>query len=341
MALNTTKFLDEETVRALLPRGAADWIFSRPGCSSVVSLDKMDSFQHEMWKFSLVIESGEGGDVHFVCRVWRGRVCWWVFEADLSGRELAALRLVQGHLPVPAVLADGECGSDHWAVLSFIEGEEDYDQKVPQSEALDLALDMMLQIHATDTSSVHSSAFPFITMEVLLERYHTWCDETGDKDCSTAVRAIQEAWEAVPQRCRVAQGPAFLHCDLHWGNVLCRGHEVVAVLDWEAAAIGDPRFDAAKLAHSMADPEALWVRYGERVGLELGPKEPWLLIIEVRDMLMLAKLRLHASQERAVPNVSWEDWTDEAKGGRKALQKLGVLSPRMSESSDSDDSSSS
>ena len=42
--------------------------------------------------------------------------------------------------------------------------------------------------------------------------------------------------------------PTLVHGDYHYGNMLFRGHEVVAVLDWEIAEIGQPLLDLGCLA---------------------------------------------------------------------------------------------
>ena len=42
--------------------------------------------------------------------------------------------------------------------------------------------------------------------------------------------------------------PTLVHGDYHYGNMLFRGHEVVAVLDWEIAQIGQPLLDLGCLA---------------------------------------------------------------------------------------------
>jgi len=39
------------------------------------------------------------------------------------------------------------------------------------------------------------------------------------------------------------RAPTLVHGDYHYGNMLFRGHEVVAVLDWEIAEIGQPLLD--------------------------------------------------------------------------------------------------
>ena len=41
----------------------------------------------------------------------------------------------------------------------------------------------------------------------------------------------------------VERGPTLVHGDYHYGNMLFRGAEVVAVLDWEIAQIGQPLLD--------------------------------------------------------------------------------------------------
>lgn len=48
-----------------------------------------------------------------------------------------------------------------------------------------------------------------------------------------------------------------VHADLHHGNLLVRGEEIVAVLDWEGAHAGDARFDLVRLATvAYQDPAA-------------------------------------------------------------------------------------
>ncbi len=42
-------------------------------------------------------------------------------------------------------------------------------------------------------------------------------------------------------------GPTLVHGDYHYGNMLFRGPEVVAVLDWEIAQLGQPLLDLACL----------------------------------------------------------------------------------------------
>src|SRR2546429_7334483 len=39
------------------------------------------------------------------------------------------------------------------------------------------------------------------------------------------------------------RAPALVHGDYHYGNMLFRGHEVAAILDWEIAEIGQPLLD--------------------------------------------------------------------------------------------------
>ena len=41
----------------------------------------------------------------------------------------------------------------------------------------------------------------------------------------------------------VGRGPTLVHGDYHYGNMLFRGHELAAILDWEIAEIGQPLLD--------------------------------------------------------------------------------------------------
>jgi len=78
-----------------------------------------------------------------------------------------------------------------------------------------------------------------------------------------------------------AAAPVLQHGDFRLGNALCRGDEVVAVIDWEIWSVGDPRTDLAWLlmraapdqlhtglpsAPGMPTSEALLAHYASEVG---------------------------------------------------------------------------
>ncbi len=76
-------------------------------------------------------------------------------------------------------------------------------------------------------------------------------------------------------------GPAIVHGDLWHENMLVRGSRLTAVLDWEAAAIGDPAVDLAGLWHLGDD----WARAVlDALGLPLSERrrcQAWRLVREL------------------------------------------------------------
>jgi aminoglycoside phosphotransferase (APT) family kinase protein len=77
---------------------------------------------------------------------------------------------------------------------------------------------------------------------------------SGESDALRRIRDDLASASALPPRNR----PVLLHGDFWPGNMLWRDEQLVAVLDWEDAALGDPLADVAN-----ARLELLWARGAE------------------------------------------------------------------------------
>jgi aminoglycoside phosphotransferase (APT) family kinase protein len=58
-------------------------------------------------------------------------------------------------------------------------------------------------------------------------------------------RGAEECGELLLASAPAEAPPAILHGDYRLGNLLCRGGEVAAIIDWEIWSLGDPRLDLA------------------------------------------------------------------------------------------------
>ena len=89
------------------------------------------------------------------------------------------------------------------------------------------------------------------------------------------------------------------HMDLQPQNILCSrdntgssmSSNVVAVLDWEDAAMADPRFEILLLGRKVCahreQAETIWKLYAQRTNQPLGPLLPWLQLESVHSLLTM------------------------------------------------------
>ena len=142
-------------------------------------------------------------------------------------------RLLAAGLPVPTPRLLDRSGA--CLVLDYIEGAPDYAPADPGGFARRLAA-QLAEIHRVDIAAL--GFLPGLEMD-LDKRFgarHSAAD-----DPSFPIRAVLEAAWPLP----TTNGPALLHGDFWPGNVLWRDGRLVAVIDWEDAALCDPLADLA------------------------------------------------------------------------------------------------
>jgi aminoglycoside phosphotransferase (APT) family kinase protein len=162
-------------------------------------------------------------------------------------RQYRVMRALAGTaVPVPAVAwyePDAAVLGAPFFVMERIPGETLPLFWYGQSERLDLAAAALAEIHAVDWRAVD---LDFLVPEGAL----------------TPLDSELHAWRLRAERLRISRAPllvtlgdwlranepadarfALLHGDPNPGNYLFRGQRVVGVVDWEVAAVGDPRSD--------------------------------------------------------------------------------------------------
>jgi aminoglycoside phosphotransferase (APT) family kinase protein len=153
------------------------------------------------------------------------------------------------HLPlaIPAPLAKGTPGEGypwHWSVQTWLDGENATLDRIsdPAQAARDLA-GFIAALHRIDPagaplSGVHSSrGVPLATRDAATRAAIASLRGTLDARAATA------AWDAA-LRTPAWRGPAvWLHGDLHSGNLLAKHGRLSGVIDFGAAAVGDPACD--------------------------------------------------------------------------------------------------
>lgn len=201
------------------------------------------------------IPEGHSGFTYFVTVAGGAGPIRYVLRLPPPGARIAGPADVvrQGHimaalnaagLPVPAIPAmspDPVIDGRPFVLMEAVEGAR-IEKIASQQQALDIA-----------TSAVN-----------VLRRFHSLpLDKTGIGDEESVglqsemmrwAMLMQRAPEELTQRAGqlggllaaqtpVERAPTLVHGDFHYGNMLFRGPEVVAVLDWEIAQVGQPLLD--------------------------------------------------------------------------------------------------
>jgi aminoglycoside phosphotransferase (APT) family kinase protein len=121
---------------------------------------------------------------------------------------------------------------------------------------LDL-VDALVEIHAVDVSTPAVSAFarPGSYLERQLRRFTELWEVNRTRDLPAVVEAAARLAASMPE----PLPPTVVHGDYRLGNAIVAPGDpsrIVAVLDWEMGAVGDPRADVGYLLAMYSEPGA-------------------------------------------------------------------------------------
>jgi aminoglycoside phosphotransferase (APT) family kinase protein len=162
---------------------------------------------------------------------------------QVAANEFKLLQLVHSAglaAPKPYYLdQSGEIFPTPYIVIEYIEGETEF--------ALSHVPDLILQL-ATHLSRIHAVDCSKLDVSFLPQQEQRYADKLRERpailDESLDEGRIRDALEAVwPLSQR--NTPVLLHGDFWPGNVLWKDGQLVAIIDWEDAAVGDPLADVA------------------------------------------------------------------------------------------------
>ena len=181
-----------------------------------------------------------------------------------QGRIMAALA-GQG-FPVPAVLAASDepvVDGRPFVLLEHVAGRrvEDVQADVDSRRLASSAVGTLRRLHAIPLPTIGLDEEP-VGLAADLARWHTLL-ERSRADLDLPFEALRSALaSSFPE----PRPPCLVHADFHFGNLLFDPYgDVVAVLDWEIAQIGQPLIDLSCLAVAGMS------RGGELVGPVPGP----------------------------------------------------------------------
>jgi aminoglycoside phosphotransferase (APT) family kinase protein len=152
-------------------------------------------------------------------------------------RLLLALEARGLRVPTPRLFDDSGTIFDHpYAVFDYVEGSPRVSSSDPAATGRSFAGELA-SVHDVDLSTLHVAGLPRRTEEIGRHLEAPFGADGGD---GLLRELLRTRWPPPEPERRV-----LLHGDFWAGNLLWRDDEIVAVIDWEEAATGDPLTDVA------------------------------------------------------------------------------------------------
>jgi aminoglycoside phosphotransferase (APT) family kinase protein len=280
----------------------------RPGWV-VKDRQAVPSFQQSMER--VLLEWPEAGATEEVfVRVYRGYMSWWTLVApDLPQREQAAMRVAsRAGIPVPRILYAEQSPDEAVTVLQRVFGEA---WVAPRTADVAVHLAETLgRLHRAPIRDEDRKHLPDISLPALLPRFARWAEEAGDASQRDSVDVMAARLAEVDER-----PPGLVHGDCHLGNILFDGEAITAVIDWEEAALGDPRVDVMLIRgwlrrNSPELEEPFLCAYEAEAGYPLGPLDIWRDLTNLRSQIMSAWVKNSLAQGRVLPSANPEVWIE-------------------------------
>ena len=166
--------------------------------------------------------------------------------ADIPRQGRIMQALYDQGLPVPQILAMSEepaIDGRPFVLMRLVDGRriEAVLDEVPAEEVARSAVAVLRRLHSVpveQTGIGHEQPMPLAGE---MTRW-AWLMERAPQELTEKAPVLADLLaQQVPQE----RATTLVHGDYHYGNMLFRGAEVVAVLDWEIAELGQPLLDLA------------------------------------------------------------------------------------------------
>ena len=159
-----------------------------------------------------------------------------------QGRIMAALHAAGLPAPaIPVLTADPVVDGRPFVLMDAVEGDRIEKAGVEQ-RPLDIAgsaVNVLKRLHALPLDETGIGDEAPVTLQAEMLRW-LWLIERSPQELTGRAGELGALLAA---RVPPEREPTLVHGDYHYGNMLFRGSEVVAVLDWEIAQIGQPLLD--------------------------------------------------------------------------------------------------
>lgn len=254
-------------------------------------------------------------------RTYQNPVCYWQlpdpYKRDRVWAVLRRLRLEA--YPSPHVIARGALENAGFLIWHTDRHPNWHAENTPSLNLLSQLAELLARLHRLDHTPLNDEPLYQATIAGSLVRMLLWSRDTTDPDLKPMVRRLKATVATIePWHHRL------IHGDPHLGNVQTHDGKIVALLNWENAAIGDPRWDVMTAAHAIrqsdttqADHFVNW--YETFTGRTIDNRDFWYALISTR--LWALKLWVASAIEAGKVSPQMAPWTNDIAIAKKRAQE--------------------
>ena len=279
---------------------------------------------HSGFTYFVVVEDSNG-PTRFVLRLPPlGARTTGPADVVRQGRIMAALHAAGLPVPaIPALTADPVVDGRPFVLMEAVTGVriEQAEFEQPSLDIAGSAITVLKRLHTLPLDETGIGDEEAVGLEAEMMRW-AWLMQRAPEELTTRAHELGGLLAAARPRER---RPTLVHGDYHYGNMLFRGADVVAVLDWEIAQIGQPLLDLGCLCivshhprpHGASRPggaidvsmEDLYSLYGA------SPEEmPWYVAMSLYKYASIFGYNLMLHRRGKRPDPMYEGMTDTITG---------------------------
>ena len=287
---------------------------------------------HVAWDYDTIAYTSvwpAGQELPLILRSYYSRLTYWQIE-DLKKPEkvwavLRRLRL--DGFPCPRPLAQGMFGQTPYLIWLSPPGElwpaADDDFSARAKPLIPHLADLLARLHALDHNGLNNEPLYQATVAGTLVRMLLWGREMQNEELRQMIARLKP-----PVAQLQSWYPRLIHGEAHLGNVMVQDGRIIALCNWEHAAIGDPRWDVMTAAYwlrqrdpELADQLVNW--YETLTGRVITERLFWYALISVRLWAVKSWLAYAVkTQKVSSRNAAWV--SDLAQVRDNALRDLQV-----------------
>lgn len=221
----------------------------------VRSINPLPAKQHYITAFHLL--DGQQRKA-LVVRRYPSPLGWAQFDDQFKPqREFTLLPWLRARgIPAPEPTGIGDDGAGSWLLQHAISGRQwwmplgnvDFNKVLPGLVRQKVSL--LARLHSLEIADapVAAAHLPTLSLNEVLGCYYRALKKVGDRHVLAALERVIAAVAGIEER-----PPRLLHMNIDMEDVLVDGQgKITAWLDWDQAALGDPRWDVAGLVNSIA-----------------------------------------------------------------------------------------
>jgi len=197
---------------------------------------------HSGFTYFVTVEDGEGPARYVLRLPPPGARIAGPADVVRQGRIMSALHAAGLPTPaIPAMSTEAVIDGRPFILMEAVEGTR-IEKAATEHKALDIAASavrVLKRLHALPLDKSGIGDEESVGLQAEMMRWAMLMQRAPEE---LTIRA-GELGGLLSVQLPVERAPTLVHGDYHYGNMLFRGPEVVAVLDWEIAQIGQPLLD--------------------------------------------------------------------------------------------------